>query len=88
MLKNVFNRRQFYHLMAIRFGFTICIYTVPAYYKAFGLALDCEFIKTEMENYDDRVTAGYNFLERGHQIVQMPKGPQSGAHNKSFVVTL
>ena len=31
--------------MAVRFGFTICIYTVPAYYKAFGLALDCECLK-------------------------------------------
>ena len=42
MLKNVLNRRQFYQMMAVRFGFTICIYTVPAYYKAFGLALNCK----------------------------------------------
>ena len=47
ILKNVINRRQFYQLMAVRFGFTICIYTVPAYYKAFGLALDCECLKKD-----------------------------------------
>ena len=48
ILNNVLNRRQFYQLMAVRFGFTICIYTVPAYYKAFGLALDCECLQIDV----------------------------------------
>ena len=40
---NVLNRRQFYLLMGVRFGYIIAAYTLPAYYKAFGLALHCEW---------------------------------------------
>ena len=41
--ENVMNRRQFYLLMGVRFGYIIAAYTLPAYYKAFGLALHCEW---------------------------------------------
>ena len=40
--ENVLNRRQFYLIMGVRFGYIIAAYTLPAYYKAFGLALHCE----------------------------------------------
>ena len=40
--ENVFNRRQFYLIMGVRFGYIIAAYTLPAYYKAFGLALGCK----------------------------------------------
>lgn len=39
---NVLNRRQFYLLMGVRFGYIIAAYTLPAYYKTFGLAIGCE----------------------------------------------
>ena len=43
--ENVMNRRQFYLLMGVRFGYIIAAYTLPAYYKAFGLALHCMLYK-------------------------------------------
>ena len=43
ILKHVLKRKQFYLLMGVRFGFTIVVYVVPPYYKAFGLALDCRY---------------------------------------------
>ena len=43
ILKHVLKRKQFYLLMGVRFGFTIVIYVVPPYYKAFGLALGCRY---------------------------------------------
>ena len=41
--ENVLNRRQFYLIIGVRFGYIIVAYTLPAYYKAFGLALHCEW---------------------------------------------
>jgi sorbitol-specific phosphotransferase system component IIC len=40
--RNVLVRPEFYMLAGIRVGFTLVTYTVPAYYKAFGLALGCK----------------------------------------------
>ena len=40
--ENVLNRRQFYLIIGIRFGYIIVANTLPTYYKAFGLALHCE----------------------------------------------
>ena len=42
--ENVLNRRQFYLLLGVRFGYIIAAYTIPSYYKAYGLALNCEWL--------------------------------------------
>ena len=42
--ENVLNRRQFYLLLGVRFGYIIAAYTIPSYYKAYGLALHCEWL--------------------------------------------
>ncbi len=34
-------QRAFYFLIVIRVGFTLVPYTIPNYYKSFGLALGC-----------------------------------------------
>lgn len=47
---NVMVRREFYLLIAIRFGITLVTYTVPAVYKAFGLMEEYEGITQSLNS--------------------------------------
>jgi hypothetical protein len=75
--RHVLSKREFYLMATIRFGFTMVTFTIPNYYKALGLFLDCEIVMLQLV-----IDRKRNFLFRPKTNIRLENAAEYSADNE------